>query len=92
MVKKAEKCQKTLKKRVFSPRGVYHVTKIQFFLYFLKLPCIAEPMQVTKSPYLSYFVFYDFLKKKIFHFPYVLIQIREQWLRGGSKKCRRFFL
>ncbi len=53
MVKKAEKCQKTLKKRVFSPREVYHVTEIQFLLYFLKLHCIAEPMQVTKCPYMS---------------------------------------
>jgi hypothetical protein len=52
-VKKAEKAKKTLKKRVFSLRGVHHVTKIHENIYFLKPQCIGEPMQVTKSLYLS---------------------------------------
>ena len=58
MVKKAEKCQKILKKCVFSLRGVYQVIKIQIFLDFLKLHCIAKPMQIIKSPHQS-FVIYD---------------------------------
>ena len=44
--------ENTKKTCVFSEGGISD-DQNTIFLYFLKLHCIAEPMQVTKSPYLS---------------------------------------